>query len=501
MNIKKITFAAACLGLGLVAYLVFPAFAGEAPVRKLVLIGGYGDWENGQIVAFAEKKDPVVLTFSAASGDEPKYCEVLRGRFLKYTPNVESVTLVPNPPADELPGIRRKILAADILYFSGGATEELVKTIIHNHLGDTIRIAYRRGTVLSGFSAGSMLFVHAGFTDYPKKRYDLVEGLDIIPCFFGPHYQGRQWKAFDARLAEETDPSLPDEAWALEDGVSLFFRNEVPEVRRHLMGSCVWHFKRDARGVWNKEDATHWSDRPNVTTDSSKTASCWKFDGQTLVETDAAGAKAANGWSFTASGAVDAIELGPIVAHGSAGTLDFSSVALAGVAASAFLNGGSNGMVSVRFPASLAQIGHWAFQNVTSLRAVDFGADSKLVSLGHAAFKGCTALADVRPLLPEGLTGMWDCFENCPLEGKLRIGFGASADFPLFHSSFRNHRLSEIELGPHVTEIDHWVFRCEDNTTLTNMTASGTFSRIGQNIVQGCNALPAEVAARFARTK
>ena len=461
-------------------------------VRKLVLIGGYGDWENGQIVAFAEKKDPVVLTFSAASGDEPKYCEVLRGRFLKYTPNVESVTLVPNPPADELPGIRRKILAADILYFSGGATEELVKTIIHNHLGDTIRIAYRRGTVLSGFSAGSMLFVHAGFTDYPKKRYDLVEGLNIIPCFFGPHYQGRQWKAFDARLAEETDPSLPSEAWALEDGVSLFFRDEVPEVRRHLPDSHVWHFTRDAQGVWQKEDATHWNDAPVVETDPARTASAWRLCEGVLCEVDAQGAPVADGWRFAAKGTAEAIELGPVVRPGTGGALDFSSQPIVRVADAAFLNGGTNGMTSVKLPPSLREIGNWAFQNVTSLKSVDFGTDSQLVSFGNAAFKGCTALSEVKPLLPEGVADMWDVFENCPLTGTLRLGFGAAKEFALLHSSFRNHRLSAIELGPKVVELDHWVFMSDGNTTLTNVTVRGTLRRVGQNVFRGCTALPPE---------
>ena len=54
----SMTVACAAIFIGM-------ALTVSGAVRKLVLIGGYGDWENGQIVAFAEKKNPVVLTFSA----------------------------------------------------------------------------------------------------------------------------------------------------------------------------------------------------------------------------------------------------------------------------------------------------------------------------------------------------------------------------------------------------------------------------------------------------
>lgn len=478
-----------------VMLVVASAFA-ATPERKAILIGGYSDWENGQIVAFAEKKDPKVLVFCAAMGDPSNVCDRTVARFLKFTPNAEAVKLVPFPPAEELPGIRKKILDSDICYFGGGATEELAKTILHNHLGDTFRIAYRHGTVMSGFSAGAMILIHAGYTDYPKHRYDMVEGLDILPYFFGPHYQGKQWKSFDARLAEETDPSLPSEAWALEDGVNLFFRNEIPEVKRHLLNSHVWHFKRDDNGVWHKEDATHWSDRVPVKTDPSRIAAHWKFDGGILVEVDGDGNPVMGGWRFQATGVADALTLGAIETHGTSGTLDFSSLPLVGVADNAFLNGGTNGIVSLRLPASLEMIGNWAFQNVLSLESVDFGADSKLVSLGHAAFKGCTSLKKVTPLLPEGVTNVWDSFENCPLEGKLRIGFGSKSDFMIFHSSFRNHRLSEIELGPKVIALDHWIFRCDDNSTLTNVTAAGKMQFVRQNVFQGCKSLSEEIIKR-----
>ena len=49
-QMMKMVVACAAVGLA--------ATSAADVVRKLVLIGGYGDWENGQIVAFAEKKTP-----------------------------------------------------------------------------------------------------------------------------------------------------------------------------------------------------------------------------------------------------------------------------------------------------------------------------------------------------------------------------------------------------------------------------------------------------------
>ena len=252
-----------CLTAGLMAVLGLSVLAApQKAERKAVFCGGSGDWELSTCCALSGKENPKLLLFCAANGDAAWSVEGAAKQGAKFTANAEVVRLFePTATAAEL---RAKILSADVVFFYGGATEKLAERLSFWHLDDALRLAYARGTVLAGYSAGAIILSHAGLTDFPNDRYDLISGLGVVDCYFCPHYEGGRWKEFDARLDEETDESLPREAWALERGMAVVFRDGRPEVVSNNPKGHVWRFTRN-KGVWTKRLATqnhHKENRP-----------------------------------------------------------------------------------------------------------------------------------------------------------------------------------------------------------------------------------------------
>ena len=217
-------------------------------------------------------------------------------------------------------------------------------------------------------------------------------------------------------------------------------------------------------------------------------ASNWTFGDSKLTETDAEGTPVEGGWVFNASGSASSISLGTVVTAGTKTELDFSSTAITYVGNSAAKG---QGITALKFPSCLGKIDHYGFQGCTSLVSVDFGGEeSELYELGSAVFSGCSSLTTVTPLLPEGLRALDNAFPGCPLEGDLRLGYGASSDFTIAQSCFDGcHRLTSIDLGPKVTGMGHWAFRSTDNTTLTSVKMTDSVTSIGSAAFGGCTAI------------
>ena len=232
------------------------ALAAEGKVaRKAVFAGGRGDAECAAVCAFSGRENPKVLVCCSAFRDMPRNIAALSNSFAKAHATVEPLKLFNCPPADRLPAIREKILGADIVWFDGGATEDLARALMMAHVEDTLRVAYANGTVLAGYSAGGIILSHAGLTDFPRGRYDLVEGLGVIDCYYCPHYEGgdaKSWKGFDKRLEAEKDATLPATAYAVEDGTMVLWTDGKPEFKKLNPKRNVHKFTR-TDGVWKKE--------------------------------------------------------------------------------------------------------------------------------------------------------------------------------------------------------------------------------------------------------
>lgn len=167
--------------------------------KTIVAIGGGEIRTRGtaaidrEIIRLSNKKHPKLLFIPTASSDSEKYWKHVQeyfGGFLKCKTDV--LFLIKEQPAKEQ--IRRKILAADIIYVGGGNTLMMMRLWRRLGVDKLLIAAYKKGTVLSGISAGSICWFDSGHSDSmsfysPRKwEYIKVKGLGLIRGIHCPHY-------------------------------------------------------------------------------------------------------------------------------------------------------------------------------------------------------------------------------------------------------------------------------------------------------------------------
>jgi dipeptidase E len=170
--------------------------------KAIVAIGGGNIRTRGtapidrEIIRLSKKKNPNLLFIPTASSDSDLYWEHVQeyfGGFLKCKTDVLFL-VKESPTKDE---IRRKILGADIIYVGGGNTLQMMRIWRHFGLKSLLIVAYNRGIVLSGISAGSICWFDSGHSDSmsfynPRSwKYINVKGLGFIKGIHCPHYNSQ----------------------------------------------------------------------------------------------------------------------------------------------------------------------------------------------------------------------------------------------------------------------------------------------------------------------
>ena len=179
-------------------------------MRKVIVAIGGGEIRtrgtapiDREIIRFTNKKNPKLLFIPTASSDSERYWKHVReyfGKFLKCQTDV--LFLISEDPSKRPAGdalawkeqIRRKILAADIIYVGGGNTLQMMRVWRRLGVDRFVKAAYENGTVLSGISAGSICWFDSGHSDSmsfynPKTwKYINVRGLGLIKGIHCPHY-------------------------------------------------------------------------------------------------------------------------------------------------------------------------------------------------------------------------------------------------------------------------------------------------------------------------
>jgi len=167
--------------------------------KVIVAIGGGEIRTRGtapidrEIIRLSNRKHPKLLFIPTASSDSIRYWKHVQeyfGKFLKCKTDV--LFLIKEQPTREQ--IRKKILAADIVYVGGGNTLKMMRLWRRLGVDRILRSAYANGIVLSGISAGAICWFDSGHSDsmsfYNPKRwkYINVRGLGFIKGIHCPHY-------------------------------------------------------------------------------------------------------------------------------------------------------------------------------------------------------------------------------------------------------------------------------------------------------------------------
>ncbi len=172
----------------------------------IIARGGGFDSDSAQIWALMR------YTVSFTGKDRPNFLLVPTTQFDVINPGTlnayhklgcEVDTLLLTSDATTPDIIKRKIAAADVIAVPGGNarfTRELwAKTGADGYIVE----AYERGAVLTGTSAGAMIWFEYAYDNCgPDDSIVFTPGLGLIPYSMCPHYGGEVWGTFDSRVAE-----------------------------------------------------------------------------------------------------------------------------------------------------------------------------------------------------------------------------------------------------------------------------------------------------------
>jgi dipeptidase E len=197
-------------------------------VGSIVAIGG-GELKDLETLAIDRRvvertgvARPNVLFIPTASSDDERYVETVRKVYGgRLGCEIEVLRLIAETPMPD--PIAALIADADLVYVGGGNTLKMMRRWRRLGVDRLLVDAYRRGTVLSGLSAGALCWFAYGHSDslsfYHPDHWDYirVRCLGLVSGTCCPHYDGERRDPSFHRLIERTG----DIGIALDDCCAL----------------------------------------------------------------------------------------------------------------------------------------------------------------------------------------------------------------------------------------------------------------------------------------
>ena len=170
---------------------------------KIVAIGGGEIGRPGhkieteridkEIISLTGKKHPRALLIPTASGDSELYWDTFKKYFGKRLGcKTDALYLIKGKLSKK--EIKKKVFDSDIIYVGGGDTLKMLKVWKKKGLIRLLKKSAKRGTILSGLSAGAVCWFKFANSDSLKfgsnKNAKLIKikGLGFIPLMACPHY-------------------------------------------------------------------------------------------------------------------------------------------------------------------------------------------------------------------------------------------------------------------------------------------------------------------------
>lgn len=179
---------------------------------KIVAIGGGNIWKPGvlaktthidkEIIKLSKKRKPKVLFIPTASKDSESYVINFKKHFSSLGGVVDTLLLVREKPSKK--EIKKKISSADIIYVGGGNTLQMMNKWNVLGVGKELHKAHKKGTVLSGLSAGAICWFSYGNSNSRKytsgtNKLIKVSGLGLVDILYCPHYDTEKRRKADLK--------------------------------------------------------------------------------------------------------------------------------------------------------------------------------------------------------------------------------------------------------------------------------------------------------------
>lgn len=226
---------------------------------KIAAIGG-GRYSDGEITSFvgiirslSDAEKPKMLFLPTAGRDNIDGDEYMLDAFKNSGCETDILFLTDETLSDEY--IKSAILGADIIYAGGGDLVFLMTTLKKTKADVYLKQAYEKGTVMSGYSSGSMCWFDSGYDDCGEDHsFVFADCLGILPFCNCPHFESEHWQTFIEAIKTRDQNGV-----AADDGAMLIYNEGEFSFARGNDGGDVYFFDKN-----DSHKMTKISDNPNV---------------------------------------------------------------------------------------------------------------------------------------------------------------------------------------------------------------------------------------------
>jgi dipeptidase E len=142
---------------------------------------------------------------------------------------------------------RSHLLAQDAIYVGGGSMRNMIAVWREHDVDATMRLAWMRGIVLAGLSAGAMCWFEGGIS-MSSGAPEAAVGLRLLPGSLSVHLDGEPERlpAYRAAVAQGALPA----GYAADDGAALLFSgSELERCVGSRPGARVLRVEPDGAGA------------------------------------------------------------------------------------------------------------------------------------------------------------------------------------------------------------------------------------------------------------
>ena len=158
--------------------------------KNIVAIGGGGFGRSlGElkiekyIISIVKKERPKICFIPTASGDSDLYKLSFYRAFSRLNCITSHIDFF-----SRTEDLEKKVLSQDIIYVGGGNTKSMLAVWKEWNLHNILKIAYEKGILMSGVSAGAICWFDKGITDSFSNKLEIIDCLGIVNGNACPHF-------------------------------------------------------------------------------------------------------------------------------------------------------------------------------------------------------------------------------------------------------------------------------------------------------------------------
>lgn len=193
----------------------------EAEIKRMIFV--YGNGMDRRFIKYVAsltgKEKPKICFFPTAAADDPR----VNGYWGSLTDGMaieSSVIKTFISSAPEQKTFAEEILNCDAVIVGGGNTLNMLAIWHAQGIDTLLRMAYDKGVVMAGGSAGSLCWFTGGYSDSRPKELSIIECLGFLPYSHCPHYDNPDRRSL---YLEAVESGFLEPGYACEDDAALLF--------------------------------------------------------------------------------------------------------------------------------------------------------------------------------------------------------------------------------------------------------------------------------------